>query len=177
MTRSGRFKLQKVANQPQHPSSQSVVSLLLKDHRAMRSLMEKIKSPRSNPPNILSAFKKLEKLVYSHMRAEETSLLFRISEHEIFEDEAMEGIEEHKIHELVMENIHRLRDQERKITHIKIFCEFLEHHLDEEEEDLFPAFKKHTALSTRKKIGAIFLKKRKATKRKGEKLGALAEIS
>ncbi len=172
-----RTKLQRVADQPEPINAQSVVSLLLKDHRAMRKLMEKIKSPRSTPAKIFSAFKILEKLVYSHMRAEETSLLFRIKEHEIFEDEAVEGIEEHKIHEMVMTNLHRLKDKERKQTHIKIFCEFLEHHLDEEEEDLFPAFKKYTALSTRKKSGVIFMKKRKATKRKGEKLGALARAS
>jgi hemerythrin superfamily protein len=167
-------KLQKVSLQPKHPESKNVVSLLLKDHKAMRKLMGQIKSKRSKSVKIFSSFKKLEKLVYSHMKAEESSLLNKIVEHPIFEDEAKEGIEEHRIHETVMEGVHRLKDKERQITHIKIFCEFLEHHLDEEEEDLFPAFKKYTALSTQKKIGAAFMKKRIDTQPKGKKLGALA---
>jgi hemerythrin superfamily protein len=169
-----KSKLQTIANQAQ-PSDRNVVALLLKDHRAMKSLMKKIKSPHAQPAKVFSLFKKLEKLVYSHMRAEETSLLHRLEGHEKFEDEVDEGVEEHKIHELVMGNIHKLKDKDRKVTHIEIFCEFLEHHLKEEENELFPMFNKYAALSTRKKMGATFLKRRKATKRKGEKLGALAK--
>lgn len=174
---SKKSKLQKVA-QESMPMDKSVVALLLKDHRAMKDLMSSIKSKRATPSKILAIFKRLEKLVYSHMRAEETSLLHKINEHEIFEDEAVEGIEEHKIHELVMKNIHRLKDRDRKITNIKIFCEFLEHHLKEEENDLFPMFTKYTALSTRKKMGAKFMKRRKATQpRKAPKMGALAKTA
>lgn len=51
---------------------------------------------------------------------------------------------------------------------------FLEHHLEEEEEDLFPRFKKYVATSTRKKMGDLFLKKRKATRKNKKPLGALA---
>ncbi len=172
-----KSKLQKISLQSKQPDSINVVSLLLKDHEAMRKLMAQIKSKRSKPNKIFSAFKKLEKLVYSHMRAEESSLLYKIVKHPIFKGEATEGIEEHHIHEMVMRNVHRLKDKERQITHIKIFCEFLEHHLDEEEEDLFPTFKKYTALSTQKKIGAAFMKKRKATQPKSSKnLGALAKV-
>jgi hemerythrin superfamily protein len=44
---------------------------------------------------------------------------------------------------------------------MKIFCKILEHHLDEEEEELFPRFKKYFAKSTNKKIGKKYLKERK----------------
>ncbi|MCC7459965.1 MAG: hemerythrin domain-containing protein, partial [Proteobacteria bacterium] len=169
-----KTKLQQVANRSQ-PMDQNVVALLLKDHRAMKKLMATIKSPRSKAAKIFSNFKKLEKLVHSHMRAEETSLLHKLEGHNKFDDEVEEGIEEHHIHESVISGIHRLRDQGRKITQIKIFCEFLEHHLKEEETELFPMFNKYAALSTRKKMGATFMKRRKATQpRKGQKLGALA---
>ncbi len=168
-----KTKLRKVAEKSQ-PMDKNVVALLLKDHRSMKKLMASIKSQRATHAKIFSSFKKLEKLVYSHMKAEETSLLHRIQDHKVFEDEANEGVEEHRIHELVMKNVHKLSDKERRVTQIKIFCEFLEHHLKEEENDLFPAFNKYAALSTRKKIGAIFLKRRKDTQRSGKKIGALA---
>ena len=171
---SKKSKLQKVALEA-HAMDKNVVALLLKDHRAMKKLMGKIKSPRSKTAQIFSAFKKLEKLVHSHMRAEETSLLHKLKGHEKFEDQVEEGIEEHKIHETVIAGIHRLKDKDRKKTQIKIFCEFLEHHLEEEETELFPQFNKYAALSTRKKMGATFMKRRKAThSSKAPQMGALA---
>lgn len=166
--------LQKLAFKPMDQNSWSVVKLLIKDHQAMRKFMEKIKSPRSDHSKIFRSFTELVKLVESHMKAEEKSLLHRIKDHEKFGDEAEEGIEEHRIHKLVIHNIRRLNKKDRKITQIKIFCEFLEHHLDEEEKDLFPKFKKYAAISTEKKMGTIFLKKRMQTERNTRKIGALA---
>lgn len=155
-----KTSLQVVAGWPSKAEAASIVSLLLKDHRAMRQLMEKINSKRSTPRTIVATFGKLEQLVKSHMKAEEEALLNRIREHELFEDKAKEGIEEHRVHELVMANVHRVRDIERKAIHAHIFCEILEHHLKEEEKGLFPRVQKRVALSTRKKIGAVFAKKR-----------------
>ena len=44
----------------------------------------------------------------------------------------------------------------------------LEHHLEEEEEDLFPTFKEYSARSTRKKMGTVFRKEREKHKSKRE---------
>lgn len=140
----------------------------------MRSLMERIKSHRRSPAQKVRAFSHLEKLVRSHMTAEERALLTVVLKNPLFEDEAREGIEEHRIHEVILEGIHRVAHPEKKLMRMKIFCEILEHHLDEEEEDLFPHFRKYAALSTRKKLGAKFVRYRKATDQNGKKLGALA---
>ena len=170
-------KLRKVAQGQEQPRSEDVVALLLKDHEAMRDLMAKVKSPRSTNARIRRAFSTLVKLVDSHMKAEEASLLTKIVDHPLFEDEAEEGYEEHRIHELVIANVRKLGSSARAIVQIKIFCEFLEHHLDEEEEDLFPRFKNYAATSTRKKIGARFLAKREATRRNKRPIGALKDAA
>lgn len=167
--------LKKISTKTNQPDAKEIVGLLLKDHKAMRALVKKIKSPRSAPSKKLNAFYTLEKLVTSHVRAEELSLLEKIKHHPRFEDQASEGIEEHRIHEVIAAGIHRLKDTQRMLTQIEIYCEYLEHHLDEEEEELFPKFKKYAALSTRKNIGAAFIKKRKSTQLNGKKLGALKE--
>lgn len=158
---------------PREPSPSGIISLLLKDHRAMRELMAKVKSKRSTPSVIVSSFKKLEKLVLSHVKAEERALFEKLTDHPKFKAEAIEGTEEHEIHRTILAGIHQVSDHSRKLIRMKIFCEILEHHLHEEEEDLFPAFKKYAALSTRKKIGGEFMKVRKASRRPGERLGAL----
>ncbi|MGZ3712486.1 MAG: hypothetical protein ACXVBE_12060, partial [Bdellovibrionota bacterium] len=44
-----------------------VVTLLLKDHAAMKKLMAAVKSKRSSRAKVFSSFAKLEKLVHSHM--------------------------------------------------------------------------------------------------------------
>jgi hemerythrin superfamily protein len=155
-----KSKLQIISQANVSFDSAGVVTLLLKDHRAMRELMEKIDSPRATQRAIFAAYAKLEKLVHSHMKAEEESLLHRLKDHKLFEDKAKEGIEEHRVHELIMAHVHRIKDPERRAIHMHIFCEVLEHHLKEEETKLFPRVQKNIALTTRKKIGKIFAKKR-----------------
>jgi hemerythrin-like domain-containing protein len=176
VNKKSKSKLKAVSIEPLNElngTSETVIGLLLKDHKAMRVLMKKVKSHRTTPKKTHAAFHLLEKLVRSHVKAEEFSLLKRINEHPKFEDHAKESIEEHHIHEHVLVGISKISDPDRKITQIKIFCELLEDHIDEEEEKLFPRVKKYAALKTRKKMGELFLKRRKETQRKGENLGAL----
>jgi hemerythrin-like domain-containing protein len=147
----------------------SVIKLLIKDHKNMRKLMDKIQSQKATPKSIIKTFALLKDIVNSHMIAEEKSLVNHLRDHPQFADEATESYEEHRIHENIFWGISRLKDEDRKIAQMKIYCEMLEHHLDEEEEDLFPRYKKYFALSTRKKAGKVFIKKRLQTKKKDEK--------
>jgi hemerythrin superfamily protein len=165
--------LKKASELAVEKSPEGVITLLLKDHKAMRVLMKKIKSHRTTPAKIRTNFAMLEKLVLSHVKAEEFSLLHFIQHHPKFEDHAKESIEEHHIHESVLAGIRNLKDADRRITQMKIFCELLEDHIDEEEEELFPQFKKYSALSTRKKMGTLFIQRRTKTHSKNENLGAL----
>lgn len=152
----------------------SIVTLLLKDHEAMRKLMAGIGSKRASPVLILKRFKALKDLVNSHMAAEEKALLDHLKSHPKFKDEALESYEEHRIHELIFRGIAQVTNRSRKIMQMKIYCEMLEHHLKEEEKDIFPKYKSYFALSTRKKAGKKFLKKRKATSRGKKPLGSLS---
>jgi len=147
--------------------SQGVVTQLLKDHKKMKALMKKIKSPRTSNAACEKTYKVLKMILDAHVKAEEISLLNVLKEHEKFDDMAQEGAEEHRLHETVIGQIDRTKDLKIKCVRIKIYCEMLEHHLKEEEEDLFPAFIKYTARSTRRKMGAVFRKERQ--KRKNSK--------
>lgn len=160
--------------EPTSPSNAGIVTLLLKDHRAMKELMSELREPRATNRKRFATFAKLEKLVHSHMIAEENALLERIKDNPKFKDEAVEGLEEHEIHRVVISSIHRVKDPDRRFVRMKSFCEILEHHLREEEEELFPKFKKNTAKSTRRRIGKAFLKSRvKSSGSKGPAVGAL----
>lgn len=153
-----------------HPGG--VVDLLLKDHRAMKLLMSRIRSPKRTSTQIISTFNKLKKLVKSHVAAEEYGLLRVIMDHPRFESNAHEGYEEHRVHEYILNGIQTVTDPKRKAEQMKAFCEILEHHLEEEEEELFPRVKKLLAKSSGEKLGKRFLRKRKQTRNQKEKLGA-----
>ncbi len=154
-----------------------VIKLLLKDHKIMKGLMKKIKSQKSSEQKSVDVFNVLKKIVLSHVEAEEKSLLNIIKENSKFEDMALEGKEEHKIHEDVIHKIDKTKNLKIKVVRIKIFCEFLKHHLEEEETDLFPKFKKYSADSTRKKLGQIFVNKRTKTQSLNETKRVLTALN
>ncbi len=141
----------------------------------MRDLMEQIESPRLSPGRIFKHFRSLEKLVESHMAAEETALVNGLKDHPKFSDEARESYEEHRIHEHIFLGIKKLKEKERRLSQMKIYCEMLEHHLKEEEKDLFPRYKAYFALSTRKAAGKKFIRTRVKTAKNRRRLGALAK--
>lgn len=149
-----------------------VIELLLKDHDALRKLMEKVRAPRSTRQQVFKSFEQLRMVVKSHVAAEEYGLLKLVLENPTLKSEAFEGYEEHRVHEYILDGIQSVRSPDSKVEQMKAFCEILEHHLDEEEEDLFPKVKKAFAISTRKKLGKRFLRKRAVTRSKREKLGA-----
>jgi hemerythrin superfamily protein len=159
--------------QHDHPvDGHGIVYLLLKDHTAMKKLMATIKSQRSSDAKIKSTYKKLIQIVRSHVKAEERTLLNLIKTHPRFKDMSTESYEEHRVHEYVIHGIAGNKEPNSKVEQMKAFCEILEHHLKEEERDLFPRFKKYAAKSTRQKLGKRFLKVRQATKSSTENLGA-----
>lgn len=170
--KKNRSKTEPLVNQI--PLTPGIVTLLLKDHRAMKELMSDLREEKKNAKRF-AIFRRLEKLVHSHMIAEEAALLEKIKGNPKFEDEAVEGLEEHEIHRVVIKSIHRVKDPDRRYVRMKSFCEILEHHLREEEEDLFPKYKKNTAKVTRRKIGRTFLKSRKKSNQNSEKIGALEQ--
>jgi hemerythrin-like domain-containing protein len=141
----------------------TVVKLLLADHKLLRTLMKKVKSHKASPQDTIVAFKVLKKAVISHVKAEEKTFLALIKDHPKFKDHALESYEEHRIHEYIYAGIEKVKEKDRKVQQMKSFCEALEHHLDEEEEDIFPRFKKYFATSTSKKVGRNYSKVRKAT--------------
>ncbi|CAN5576870.1 hypothetical protein BH10BDE1_BH10BDE1_33060 [soil metagenome] len=159
----------------QEPMPVGILTLLLKDHRAMKELMANLKEDKTNTKRF-ATFRKLEKLIHSHMIAEEKSFLEKIKNNPKFEDEAVEGLEEHEIHRVVIASIHRVKDADRRYVRMKSFCEILTHHLREEEEELFPEYKRHTAKVTRRRVGRSFLKTRKKSNLNSKGLGALEPI-
>ncbi len=167
-----KSRLQAVAQNDQPVDGHGIVYMLLKDHKAMKKLMATIKSQRSDDKLIASTYRELIRVVRSHVTAEEKSLLNLLKTHPYFKSMSTESYQEHRVHEYVIGGVAKEKNQKSKIEQMKAFCEILEHHLKEEERDLFPRFKKYAAKSTRQKMGRRFLIVRKSTKAKSDYQGA-----
>lgn len=166
-----KASIKKVSEQKEI-SPHGIVKLLMADHKLLRKLMKEVKSQKSNKAQIKKSYKELKEAVLSHVKAEEKTFLDLIIDHPAFEEHALESYEEHRVHEYIFAGIEKVKDQRRKTEQMKIYCEILEHHLDEEEEDLFPRFKKIFAKSTQKKAAVNYSKVRKKTDTLKKKRGA-----
>ena len=158
---SNESRLKEVADSNIEEASNGIVKLLIADHDYMRRLMGIIKSENASDDVIERTFEELTHIVAAHVKAEEKTFFKLIKDNPAFEDEVLESYEEHRIHETVVESIRTVDDRTRRVQQMKIFCEMLVHHIDEEEEDLFPKFKKFSSESVQKKIGHNFLEVRK----------------
>ncbi|MFZ0391488.1 MAG: hemerythrin domain-containing protein, partial [Calditrichia bacterium] len=100
-------------------------------HDELRELFKKVKKDPSQ-------FDKLKKNLRVHHENEEAILLNVLKENDEVRDEALESIEEHRNIEMMLVDLEDFpKDHERWKVKLGILQEFTEHHMEEEEEDLF----------------------------------------
>ena len=109
-----------------------IIVALLNHHKELRHLLEKTKA---NP----KYFSELKKSLEIHHINEEKYLLDHSKEKDSLKDESLESIEEHHAIVLMLEDLDNFpMSNDRWKVKLKVLKEYLEHHLKEEEEDLFP---------------------------------------
>lgn len=108
-----------------------IFEALEKDHDTIRELFDKVKK---NPDD----FPKLKKRLEVHHRNEEKFLLEELKKNEKFRDEALESIEEHYVLDFLLIDLANFpKDHERWEIKLGVLKEVVDHHLKEEEEDIF----------------------------------------
>ncbi|HKJ78382.1 MAG TPA: hemerythrin domain-containing protein [Prolixibacteraceae bacterium] len=113
-------------------SEKKITDLLTDHHNEMRELVKEIK--KDNKKFIL-----LKKHLDIHHELEEDLLLQILNKKEDVKDESLESQEEHLvINFLTLDLADFPRDNPRWKVKFNVFNEILDHHLEEEEEDLFP---------------------------------------
>lgn len=113
-----------------------IVDALLKHHEELRDLLAKAHHEKQR-------FGELKKNLEVHHRNEELYFLNHILEKEDVEEEAAEAAEEHHIITLMLADLENFpRNHKRWPVKYEILQEFIEHHLKEEEEDIFRKVRK-----------------------------------
>lgn len=143
----------------------NAIELLKSDHDKVDKLFQKVKATDEQEHPAL--FEKIKEELEVHMHIEETVFYPWIKENAEGElkDLALEGVEEHRQAKMFMRELENLaEDSEKFDPKLKVLMEDIEHHVQEEEGQMFPKLEKEFDAAQLEEIGAEMEKEKKAFK-------------
>ncbi|MET0595137.1 MAG: hemerythrin domain-containing protein [Polyangiaceae bacterium] len=112
-------------------------TLLIRQHRKVEAIFKKLESGKGDAPELL---RELADDLAAHMAIEQEIFYPAVRSIEIKEDVVAESFEEHAVAELALKRLLATSPNapsfKAKVVTLK---ELIEHHVEEEEEELFPA--------------------------------------
>jgi len=125
-------------------SERNILDLLKQDHEKARYLFDRIeKSHKKEPAALQKLFAELEEELEVHMEGEERFFYSALEQHEEARDKVLEGYEEHQVAKTLIGTFSSLAtDDERWRAKVAVLKEVVEHHLQEEEKDIFKLARK-----------------------------------
>ena len=112
-------------------------SLLENQHRKVEALFKKLEAGRSEPEPVLE---ELANSLAAHMAIEQE--IFYPAIKEVDEDVVNESYEEHALAEVALKRLLSASDEDSFKARVTTLKELIEHHVTEEEEELFPEVEK-----------------------------------
>ncbi|WP_413293648.1 hemerythrin domain-containing protein [Bdellovibrio sp. HCB185ZH] len=155
-----------MAQHQQHNQSQSgkqfskqddIVEMILEDHKPLKQLIQIMKDTDKDLDAREDAFAEFAPLLICHAKPEEMSLYIYMKGNEELREEGFEGDVEHQLADQLCEEIMRTEDPDEISAKIKVLAELVEHHIEEEEEELLPDFRKNSDPQERMQLGEKFL--------------------
>jgi hemerythrin-like domain-containing protein len=140
-----------------------IIEYALMDHESIRKPLETLKSETSEFSEKLEAFRKFAPMLLTHAKSEEQALYETMLENDELKEEGYEGKEEHKVAEQLINEllILGIDNEELWMAKAKVLAEVVEHHLDEEEQEIFPDIQEQLSSDRLEEIGEIYLDLRK----------------
>ena len=143
-----------------------VRSMLHIDHKEIQAFTQTMASDEPTAKR-LSAFEGLKPLLVAHARAEEASVYTPLMKVKSSPDSrlmANEGFVEHSLVDVLMERLSKidLVATDAWKAHAKVLKELLDHHIKEEEDDLFEELGEHFSDAQRERMGRDFATRKSA---------------
>jgi len=133
-------------------NNKTIIKALTDHHNEMRELINRIKDDKSK-------FILLKKHLDVHHELEEDLLLSHLNTKKGVKAESLESQEEHFVLNFLLLDLADFpKDNSRWMVKFKVLTEIIEHHLSEEEKDLFPEAEEHLSESLLKEQGNQFEK-------------------
>ncbi len=131
--------------------SKSITIALTDHHKEIRKMMKEATESREN-------YLKLKKHLDIHHQLEEDIFLNKLNQFEAIRDESLESREEHFVLNILLLDLADFpMDHERWEVKYKVLKEIIDHHLTEEEEDLFPQAAKELDEKELRRMGKEFI--------------------
>lgn len=150
-----------------------IYDVLKSDHDTHRELLKKLADTEGDSKERRELWNKFYCDVGSHAAAEEESFYGPMIETEDGQPHARHSVAEHKELDDIMQELNEMdMSSPGWMTRFKTLRHDYEHHIDEEEEDIFPAARKAIGADSDGKFGSKFLsrksKERELVEKKAE---------
>jgi hemerythrin-like domain-containing protein len=122
----------------------NAIDLLTDDHRKVKKLLSDGEATKeSNADKRLSIFEELKREMTVHEQIEEQIFYKELREHPKAKDIVLEGIEEHNVVDTIMGDLENTEPtDEYWAAKFKVMAENIEHHIEEEEGEMFSTARK-----------------------------------
>jgi hemerythrin superfamily protein len=142
----------------QTENSGDIIDLILEDHKALKKLIKVLKDSEADIGEKYAAFGEFAPLLTLHSKPEEQTLYVDMKEDEELRTEGYEGDVEHALAEQLMLDAQGTTDNEDLWkAKVKVLAELVEHHIEEEEEEMLPEYRKSSEPQKRLELGERFL--------------------
>lgn len=115
--------------------------MLRQDHQKVRQLFDRFdalkEEPDKNQKELEKLFMNLRKELTTHMEGEEKHFYPALRQTEETHNVVLESFEEHHVVKLLLREIERIQVNEKWVAKLSVMKENVQHHLQEEEEELF----------------------------------------
>lgn len=150
----------------------TIFDRLKQDHDAHRQLLTKIEGARGDADRREKLFNQFKIEVTAHAAAEEETLYATMLARPDLREDAQHSVSEHKEIDDFFEELDDLKfdDAAWNEKFDKLKKRYL-HHIDEEEEEMFPDAAKELTADEEKKLAALFAKRKPAELERAEAAG------
>ncbi len=114
----------------------NAIKLLKNDHDKVEELFEKVKATEDTAEH-RQLFKKIKEELETHTHIEETIFYPAVKENEELEEMVLEALEEHQQAKTLLEKLSETSDDGKFDAELKVLMEDVEHHIEEEEDEMF----------------------------------------
>ena len=131
----------------------NAIKLLKEDHSELRKCFGEYKAADSDTKKH-KLFKQIKEKLDVHTHIEEVIFYPAIKDHKELEEITLEGIEEHHVADVLVREISKLTDESEKFDpKMDVLIESVEHHLMEEEGQMFPKVEENFDKAVLEKLG------------------------
>lgn len=134
-----------------------ILSIIERDHKPLKKLIKTMKDSEASLPDLRKAFSEFAPLLLNHAKPEEKALYVPMKERDAdIRTEGFEGDTEHHIADSLVEEIKATTDKDEWRAKVKVLAELVEHHIEEEEEEMFKEIRKEFDLEERVAMGVEY---------------------